>query len=56
MWESLPKIIRAFSDAGVSGWMLWTWAMVMTAGFFWGGKNLKAMKHNVAEHLKHLAE
>jgi hypothetical protein len=54
--EALPAVIKALSDAGVSGQWMGGCIVLAIVGFFWGGKSLKGMKHNVADHLKKLAE
>jgi hypothetical protein len=56
MWDAIPEIIRAFSDAGVSGHWMGACLVTAIAGFFWGGRNLRAMRHNVADHLKSMGD
>jgi len=52
MWEAIPEIIRAFSDAGVSGYWFGIWICLFIVGVFWGGKNMVGLRRNVAEHFK----
>lgn len=54
--SDIPDIIRALSDAGVSGWMFCLWGVLFIVGVGWMGKSLRGLKHNVADHLKSMGD